>query len=74
MLVKKVYAILGRSMTIGLKHSYSKGVYSGLSMLLTHQTFVTSTKSKKYFSRWSGTDFFKEVKLFLSLNILFLGS
>ena len=38
-------------MAIGLKHIYLKkrGLLSGASMLLTHQTFATTTKSQKYF-------------------------
>ena len=49
-------------------------LFSGPSMLLTHQTYVIFMKSQKYFPVWSGSNFFKEAKLAPGLNIPLFGS
>ena len=53
-------------MTVALKYIYSEAVYSGV-----HTLFI---KSSQYFSVWSSTNLFREVKLSSGLNVPFLGA
>ena len=42
---------------------HKRYLHRGTSMLLTHQTFETSSQSQKYFSVLTETNIFEEVKL-----------